>query len=103
LRWLQDVAGSGRYSKIRPATANQNRAIHALANRQNLDLVEQLRGRFGIERLEELTLDQASRLIDAIKPSSMGLPASDESLRGFNAEVGDRALTVFRATAVAIQ
>lgn len=64
-------AGSSE-SRIRPATANQIRAIHAIANRQDLDLLEALRSRFGVYRAEDLTLDQASQLIDAIKPSANG-------------------------------
>ena len=62
-------SGSG----IRSATANQIRAIHAIANRQNVDLVEEVRGRFHIERLEDLSLEQASQLIDAIKPLANGV------------------------------
>ncbi|MEX2307270.1 MAG: hypothetical protein WD738_06735, partial [Pirellulales bacterium] len=67
-----EAAGSEREPRIRPATANQIRAIHAIANRQNLDLAGELRARFAVERPEELTLDQASQLIDAIKPSANG-------------------------------
>jgi hypothetical protein len=64
-------SGSG----IRPATANQIRAIHAIANRQNVDLLEEVRDRFHLERLEDLSLDQASQLIDAIKPLANGVKA----------------------------
>jgi hypothetical protein len=64
-------AGSSE-SRIKLATANQIRAIHAIANRQNVDLIEELRSRFGVYRVEELTLHQASRLIDAIKSSANG-------------------------------
>ena len=71
----QHTSTSESGSGIRPATANQIRAIHAIANRQNVDLVEELRGRFQLERLEDLSLDQASQLIDAIKPSTNGAKA----------------------------
>jgi hypothetical protein len=65
-----DAASPG--SRNRPATVNQVRAIHAIALRQNLNLAEELRDRFRVERAEDLSLDQASQLIDAIKPSANG-------------------------------
>ena len=55
----------------RSATDRQIRAIQAIAGRRNLDLTEELR-RFGIERPEDLSLSEASQLIDAIKPSANG-------------------------------
>ncbi len=51
----------------RPATFNQRRAILAIAARQQLDLAAELQNRFGVDRLERLTLLQASALIDALK------------------------------------
>ena len=68
------TADSGTGTRM--ATAKQIQAIRAIANRQNVDLVEELRGRFKLERLDELSLDQASLLIDAIKPSINGVKAS---------------------------
>ena len=68
---------SGRASGTRPATANQIRAIRAIADRQNVDAIEEVRGRFHLERLEDLSLDQASQLIDAIKPSANGVKAQE--------------------------
>jgi hypothetical protein len=62
---------------IRPATDRQIRAIQAIAGRRNLDLTDELRGRFGIERPEDLSLNEASQLIDAIKPSTNG--AADQT------------------------
>ena len=56
----------------RRATANQVRAIHAIAKRQELDLSEEVRTRFGVCRPDDLSLEQASQLIDAIKPSTNG-------------------------------
>jgi hypothetical protein len=64
-------------SIIRPATDRQIRAIQAIAGRRSLDLTEVLRGRFGIERPEDLSLNEASQLIDAIKPSANG--AADQT------------------------
>jgi hypothetical protein len=56
----------------RRATANQVRAIHAIAQRQELDLGEEVKTRFGVGRPDDLSLEQASELIDAIKPSTNG-------------------------------
>jgi len=57
---------------FRSATINQVRAIHAIANRRSLNLDEELHNRFGVGRPQDLTLDEASQLIDAIKPSVNG-------------------------------
>jgi hypothetical protein len=51
----------------RTATVSQLRALKAIANEQEIDLLLELRARFGIENLAELTLVQASRLIDELK------------------------------------
>ena len=66
------VASNGHASRSngRSATANQVRAIRAIANRQKLDLPAELRDRFGVERPDDLSLGQASELIDAIKPQT---------------------------------
>jgi hypothetical protein len=71
-------ATAGQEAPVRPATANQVRAIHAIANRQNLELTEELRNRFGVYRADELTLDQASQLIEAIEPSANGAAAPQQ-------------------------
>lgn len=52
----------------RHATASQVRAIHAIANRERLDLATELQQRFGVDQPEDLSIGQASELIDAIKP-----------------------------------
>jgi hypothetical protein len=69
-----DAAAGESESRIRPATANQIRAIHAIASRQNLDLTEELRNRFGVYRADDLSLEQASQLIDALKATCNGTP-----------------------------
>jgi hypothetical protein len=51
----------------RSATSSQVKAILAIAHRHNLDLPELLRQEFGAERPEDLTLRQASQLIDLLK------------------------------------
>jgi hypothetical protein len=51
----------------RYATPAQVRAIHAIANRRHLDLADELNCRFAVIRPEELLLEEASQLIDAIQ------------------------------------
>ncbi|QDU59571.1 hypothetical protein Pan216_04010 [Planctomycetes bacterium Pan216] len=55
------------HSNGRQATLSQLRAIHAIADRQGIDLKGELRDRFGVERADMLGIGQASELIDAIK------------------------------------
>jgi hypothetical protein len=57
---------------VRPATTAQIRALHAIANRQQLDLAAEIESRFGMKCPDDLSLEQASQLIDAIKPSANG-------------------------------
>ena len=57
---------------VRPATANQIRALHAIANRRQLDLTAELRHRFGVYRADDLTIDEASRLIDSLDSMANG-------------------------------
>lgn len=56
----------------RQATTSQVRAIHAIANRQRIDLPSELNSRFGVNRPDDLDIRQASELIDSIKPQSNG-------------------------------
>ena len=63
----------GRSTKNdRPATTSQVRAIHAIADRQKTDLVGLLRGRYHVERTEDLSIKDASDLIDHMKDSANG-------------------------------
>jgi hypothetical protein len=62
--------GNGRSRPHKPATANQVRAIAALAHRQGADLADWLRVGYGAERPEELSLTEASRLIDELKATA---------------------------------
>lgn len=63
--------GNGtRQSNGRRATDSQVRAIHAIANRQRLDLVCELRNRYGVDEPEALSISEASEFIDAIKPQA---------------------------------
>ena len=53
-----------------PATANQIKAIRAIARRQNADLTGLLGDEFGVAMPEDLTLSQASAFIDQLKATS---------------------------------
>ena len=53
----------------RVATANQIRAIYAIAAERKIDLTTELRSRFDVPRLEDLTLPQASELISVLRSS----------------------------------
>ncbi len=61
-------SNGSRRSNGRSATASQIRAIHAIANRQRIDLAGELRNRYGVDQPEALSITEASELIDAIKP-----------------------------------
>jgi hypothetical protein len=56
----------------KPATPNQVKAIHSIARRQDVDLVAILRHEYEVDRAEELTLRQASSLIDQLKSRDEG-------------------------------
>ena len=60
---------AGRSRPRRPATENQVRAIRSIAARQHADLGGLL-GDYGVERPEDLSLKQASELIDALKTAA---------------------------------
>ena len=64
--------GRSRNGSPRPATQSQARAIRAIASRQRLDLAELLGARFHVARLEDLSISDASRLIDELKASPNG-------------------------------
>jgi hypothetical protein len=51
----------------RPATRSQVRAIQAIAHRKGIDLLVLLPGRFGVSAAAELSLADASRLIDELQ------------------------------------
>jgi hypothetical protein len=64
----QTARNQGDRSRLRKAaTPNQVKAILAIARRQNTDLADLLRHEFDVERPEDLTLKQASELIDLLK------------------------------------
>ena len=59
----------GRSRPGKPATENQVRAIRSIASRQRADLAGLLRD-LGVERPEDLSLGQASELIDTLKTAA---------------------------------
>ena len=61
-------------SRMRPASENQIRAIHAIANQQQVDLSALLGERFGVGHPEELSLRDASSLIDELNARGGSLP-----------------------------
>ena len=67
-----NVNGNGhgsRSSNGRNATQSQVRAIHAIANRQRRNLSAEL-DRYGVAGPEQLSIREASELIDRIQPQS---------------------------------
>jgi hypothetical protein len=62
-----DAESAGRSRARKPATENQLRAIRSIAHRQNADLDGLIRQEFEVDRPENLSLKQASELIDILK------------------------------------
>lgn len=68
-----DNNGHGRnQSNGRLATASQVRAIHAIAGRNRIELSARLRDRFGVSKPDDLSIGQASELIDELKAAGNG-------------------------------
>ena len=63
----QAPTNGDRNRPIKAATANQVRAIVTIARRQRADLDGLLRDDYGVTRPEDLSLADASKLIDALK------------------------------------
>jgi hypothetical protein len=61
-----------RRDNTRRATASQVRALHAIADRNSINLAGVLQDRFGISQAEELTITEASSLIDELKSQTNG-------------------------------
>jgi hypothetical protein len=60
----------GRRDATRSATASQVRALHAIAERQGIDLSDALRTRYGVDQPEAISITEASELIDQLKSSA---------------------------------
>ena len=56
-----------RRDNTRRATASQVRALHSIADRHRIDLVALLRQRFQLQTADELSITEASGLIDELK------------------------------------
>jgi hypothetical protein len=56
----------------RCATASQVRALHAIASRQAIDLASEVSSRYGVQRPDDLSITEASELIDSFKPQPSG-------------------------------
>lgn len=65
---------NGSSGNVRSATSSQVRAIHAIANRNGVDLAGLLQNQFGVGRPDELSIGDASGLIDQLKGSGNGTP-----------------------------
>jgi hypothetical protein len=63
-------ASAPRHREAKPCTENQVRAIRAIARGLGFDLEPMLRDEYGVELPDELTLTQASALIDSLKATS---------------------------------
>jgi hypothetical protein len=59
---------------VRYATTSQVRAIRAICNRQGVDPIRRAADRFQVNDLEELTLREASSLIDELKSNGASRP-----------------------------
>ena len=65
--------GNGRRrDSTRKATTSQARALHVIADRQGIDLAGLLRERFGVEQAGDLSIVEASGLIDELKGATNG-------------------------------
>ncbi len=58
---------NGRTGNGRLATQSQVRAIHAIANRHRVDLTNLLQDRFRVGRPDELSIRDASHMIDELR------------------------------------
>ena len=59
-------------SAARPATVSQARAIRAIASQRGLNLIEHLSAYSGAREPEELSITEASQLIDQLKSQTNG-------------------------------
>ena len=60
---------SSQSNPPRPATQSQVKAIFAIARAQKLNVQQLLRERFNVGRPDDLTIKEASQLIDSLKSS----------------------------------
>jgi hypothetical protein len=60
-------ANEGQRDGTRRATARQVRALYAIADRQELDAAGLVQSRYGVDKPEDLSITEASELIDSLK------------------------------------
>ena len=65
----------GTRHEVGTATQSQVRAIFAIARRQRVDPANLVRERFNVERLEDLSIREASTLIDDLKRGEVAVPS----------------------------
>jgi len=69
---MNGAGQNGSSGSQRKATTSQIRALHAIANRQGLKLTDILRDRFRVYKAEDLSVGQASQMIDELKGTPAG-------------------------------
>ena len=79
-RRMNDSCQSGADSSPRKATPGQIQALHAIANRQGLDLTDVLQDRLGLYSVEFLSVAEASQLIHEMNETPTSPP--DERIGG---------------------
>jgi hypothetical protein len=72
-----DANGNGhtngrRRDGSRKATASQVLALNAIASRQNLSATNVVQSRYGVDSPEDLSITEASELIDSLKAAGKG-------------------------------
>jgi len=63
-------AGNQRTTPQRPATASQVKAIHTIARSRHIDIGRFLNDRFHVDRPDDLTIKEASQVIDELKDNT---------------------------------
>jgi len=61
-----------RRDSTRRATASQVRALHSIAKRIHLDATNVVQSRYRVDKPEDLSITEASELIDSLKASGNG-------------------------------
>ncbi len=63
---------NGRRDSTRRATASQARALRLIAERQGVDLQDVMRRQYSVDKPEDLSITEASELIDQLKAQASG-------------------------------
>ena len=58
---------------LRQATSSQVKAIHAIASRNRIDVSRLVQDRFNVQRPDDLSISDASTLIDELKSAQTGV------------------------------